>query len=42
MGSKKNKNKKKCNNDNIETLLVETLKKESDSPKQDDKKDMRA
>lgn len=39
MSCKKNKNKKKCN-DNVETLLVETVKKESASPK--DKKDARA
>ena len=40
MSCKKNKNKMKNNNDNVETLLVETVKKESASPayKQDNNK----
>lgn len=39
----KKKNKKKCNNDKVETLLVETVKKESAAPESvqsDNKKNM--
>ncbi len=43
MSCKKNKNKKKNNNDKVETLLVETVKKESAAPahiQSDNKKSM--
>lgn len=32
MSCKKNKNKKKCANEKVETLLTETVKKEATAP----------